>query len=206
MLAAGCGSQHQESLGGSAVTPPSAVTPLSAGDATPAAVPPNPTATGAPVTASRASDPLDPGAAQRAAERLATTTPSRLPTTPAAAEVLLAAMPGTVAGAARTRSGPKDVTWANGSAVTAAPLAEAAAPGQSMRQFFDAFAASGQFTVARRSGPSDRLLWFVGTGNQTGGSAVAALADANGQWLYGIEAADGQALQQLVDAVVARTS
>lgn len=193
MLVAGCGSQHQESLGGTTGTPP-------ASGASPT------TTTGTPLTPPETSGAPDPAALQRAADRLATATPARLPATPEAAAALLAAMPSTVAGSARARSGPKEVTWTDGSVVTAAPLAEAAAPGQSMRQFFDAFAASGQFTVDRRSASSYRLLWFVGTGNQTGGSPVAALADADGTWLYGIEAADGQALQQLTEAFVAQTS
>lgn len=157
------------------------------------------------MTAPRSSAAPDPVVLQRAADRLATVAPARLPTTRAAAQVLLAALPGTIAGTPRVRSGPKEIAWADGSTVTAAPLAEAAAPGQSMRTFFDAFAASGQFTVTRRSEPSDRLLWFVGTGNQAGGSPVAAVADADGQWLYGIEAAGVQALQELVDAITAQT-
>ena len=206
VLLAGCGTQRQP--------PQNMVAAASTDDPAPASATltrshpsggPSPAATSAaPVPAVPSSRPAGPDPLQRGAEQIARTTPGKLPGTPEAAAKLLQLLPATIAGAGRTTTGPKGVSWGDGSTVTAAPLAEAAGPGKSMREFFNAFAASGQFTVTRRALPTSRLLWFVGTSNGPAAGPVAAFADADGQWLFGVEAPGTTAFNELINSITAQ--
>ena len=129
---------------------------------------------------------------------LAGLAPGGLPATRAAATALLGRLPQRVAGADRRATGPNEAGWADGSTVTVALVSEAAGPNQSTRAFFEAFTNSDQFTLARRSAPGSRLLWFVGTSTDGQRQSAAAVADADGQWLYGFQAPSPATLDELV--------
>ena len=75
----------------------------------------------------------------------------------------------------------------------------------SMRTFFDTFVGSGQFTVTSRSATGAKRLWFLGTSTDSPTHAVAAIANADGHWLYGLEAADDATLVALVDRLRGET-
>ena len=77
-------------------------------------------------------------------------------------------------------------------------MSRAAGPGQSACAFFEGFVARNQFTLGPRSVPGSRLPWFVGTSNDGQGHSAAAAADADGHWLYGLEAPSPMALDELV--------
>lgn len=132
---------------------------------------------------------------------LAGLAPSRLPATREAATTLLRRLPRHLAGAGRRTTGPSEAGWVDGSTVTIALVSEAAGPNQSTRAFFKAFADSNQFTLAQRSASSSRLLWFVGTSNDGKRQSTAAVADADGQVLYGLQAPSPAALAELVAQV-----
>ena len=203
LSATGC-AQHQDQAlqavnGSQQSASPSAGKPSGSG-ATSAS--PGGTTTGAPV----ASEQAGQDGLAHASAVLAGLSPGRLPTTRAAATALLRRLPHQLAGADRRATGPSEAGWADGSTVTVAPVSEAAGPGHSTRAFFEAFANSNQFTLARRAAPGSRLLWFVGTSNDGKRQSAAAVADADGQWLYGFQAPSPAALDELVTHVQAALS
>jgi len=130
-------------------------------------------------------------------QSLARLDPARLPDTSAAVTALLARMPATVAGHARTSSTTREVHYADGSAFTVAPLSEAA-PGRSMPAFFTAFAGSGQFTVTGKNVDGAPVLWFVGTSTAPDKHDVAAAASSAGSWLFGVDATSPAAADEIV--------
>jgi hypothetical protein len=138
---------------------------------------------------------------EHASTNLAALAPAGLPATRAAASALLGRLPQRLAGADRRATGPNEAGWADGTTVTIALVSEAAGPDQSTRAFFEAFTKSDQFTLTQRSTPDSRLLWFVGTSTDGKSQSVAAVADADGQWLYGFEAPSPAALDELVAKV-----
>ena len=130
-------------------------------------------------------------------QSLARLDPARLPDTSAAVAALLARMPATVAGHARTNSTTREVRYADGSAFTVALLSEVA-PGRSMPTFFTAFAGSGQFTVTGKNVDGAPVLWFVGTSKAPDNHDVAAAASSSGSWLFGVDAASPAAADEIV--------
>jgi hypothetical protein len=112
-----------------------------------------------------------------------------------------------VAGHARTAVARRSATYADGTEFSAAPLAEMS-PGLSMRASFEQFVASGQFTITARSSAGDRLLWFAGesTDGRHHPSAAVADADADAQWMFGIDAVSDEALVDLARALRAYSS
>lgn len=135
-----------------------------------------------------------------AGSRLSQVNVGRVPQSAATAVQLLTRLPATLSGAARqVAPGGKEVTWPDGSQVTAAPLSEAA-PGKNMTDFFSEFVNSGQFTVTAQSRAGSRLLWFVGTSTEDPRTLVAAVADANGTWMYGVEG-QGPSFTTLTDSL-----
>ena len=123
-----------------------------------------------------------------------------LPDNPQAVTAFLGKLPSVVAGHARTATTLKDTTYADGTQFVAAPLAETS-PGLSMRASFEQFVASGQFTITARSSAGDRLLWFVGESTDGRHHPSAAVADADAQWMLGIDAVSHEALADLARAL-----
>ena len=118
---------------------------------------------------------------------------------------LLGKLPSVVAGHARTAITLKNTTYADGTVFEAGPLAEMS-PGLSMRVSFEQFVASGQFTITARSSAGDRLLWFVGESTDGRPHPSAAVADADAQWMFAIDAVSEQALVDLARALRANSS
>ena len=137
------------------------------------------------------------GVVSASGQSLARLDPSRLPDTSAAVAALLARMPATVAGHARTNSTTREVRYADGSAFTVALLSEVA-PGRSMPTFFTAFAGSGQFTVTGKNVDGAPVLWFVGTSKAPDNHDVAAAASSSGNWLFGVDAVSPAAADEIV--------
>jgi hypothetical protein len=110
-----------------------------------------------------------------------------------------------VAGHARTAVTIQGATYADGTQFVVAPLAETS-PGLSMRASFDRFMASGQFTITARSSAGDRLLWFAGESTDGRHHPSAAVADADAQWMFGIDPVSDEALVDLARALRAYSS
>ena len=110
-----------------------------------------------------------------------------------------------VAGHARTATTLKDTTYSDGTQFVAAPLAETS-PGLSMRASLDRFMASGQYTISARSSAGDRLLWFVGESTDGRHHPFAAVANADAQWMFGIDAVSHEALADLARALRTNSS
>lgn len=128
-----------------------------------------------------------------------------LPDDPQTGAALLSRLPSAVAGHARTGITPKTTTYSDGTEFSIAPLAEAT-PGLSMRAYFDWLLAGGEFTVTARSGAGEYPLWFVGESTDGRHHPSAVVGNADGHWLFGIDAVSDKALADLARALRADSS
>jgi hypothetical protein len=167
-----------------------------------------PNGTGAasgPASTRSSNSPAPSTATPAVAGDLAQVRAAGLPDNPQAVTALLGKLPSVVAGHARTAVARRSATYADGTEFSAAPLAEMS-PGLSMRVSFEQFVASGQVTITARSSAGDRLLWFVGESTDGRHHPSAAVADADAQWMFGIDAVSDEALADLARALRANSS
>lgn len=135
---------------------------------------------------------------------LAAIDPAKLPATRSAVAAVMGKLPATLSGhplsSARTW---REVRYADGTAVEATSLVEAAGQGVTMDQFWPHLEAGhpGDFAVTRHSKPDGPVRWLTGDGEPPHNEAVvAALTPRNGPWLFTFEAPSEKAANDLLTA------
>jgi hypothetical protein len=145
--------------------------------------------------------------------------PVHLPSTDAEVVRLLKGLPATIAGHAKTLNTPHQTGYADGSRVTAQPLAEAIGSSEmTMNHLFKVMTNhSEQWQVNAQNAPGARLLWFTGktrpgffdpTGTESHPFNIylAAVAASEGEWIFYVQAYDAGTLTELMRALSFTTS
>lgn len=129
--------------------------------------------------------------------------PAKLPTSDAEVAAALSKLPATLNGFPVTTRSERAISYADGTALHAQPLSEAAGPNEAMTTFFPRFTAMSGLSVKAQNDPGAPLLWFAGTGRSPYGAHVVGIASSGGSWLFGLDAPTEGAADQLIGQFVA---